>query len=124
MVVLTRPSDGRGDAAAERIAAVGPRLWAPHMIDAEVGHVLRRHVHRERLSADVALDALLDFNDLRLERVPHTALLRRAWALRDSLSFYDGLYVALAEELDRPLFTLDARMARAHGHRARIEVLG
>jgi len=33
------------------------------------------------------------------------------------------MYVALAEALDAPLVTADARLARAHGHRARIELV-
>jgi predicted nucleic acid-binding protein len=37
--------------------------------------------------------------------------------------FYDGLYIALAERLDLPLLTLDARLARAPSLKARIEVI-
>ncbi len=120
---LTRPTSGIGDRAAENVLVDGTRLWAPHLIDAEVGHALRRHALRGAVTPEVAQEALRDLNDLRLERVPHVALLSRAWELRESVSFYDGLYVALAEELDLPLLTLDARIARAHGHRARVEVL-
>ncbi len=75
------------------------------------------------MTPEVAQDALRDLNGLRIERVPHVALLGRAFELRDSVSFYDALYVALAEELDLPLLTLDARIARAHGHRARVELI-
>ena len=45
--------------------------------------------------------ALEDFLDMRLQRVPHRALVERAWQLRDNVSFYDALYVALAEESGR-----------------------
>lgn len=34
-----------------------------------------------------------------------------AWTLRDNLSFYDALYVALGAALDVDVVTLDARMA-------------
>ena len=37
------------------------------------------------------------------------------WALRHNLSAYDACYVALAEALDCPLLTADARMALAPG---------
>jgi predicted nucleic acid-binding protein len=47
----------------------------------------------------------------------------RAWGLRGHLTFYDALYVALAEVLDAPLVTFDARIAGAPGAVARIEVL-
>ncbi len=41
-----------------------------------------------------------------------------------NLTFYDGLYVALAERLDMVLVTLDARLEAAPGLRGRIEVIG
>jgi predicted nucleic acid-binding protein len=36
---------------------------------------------------------------------------------------YDATYVALAEGLGATLLTRDARLARAGGHRARVEVV-
>lgn len=39
------------------------------------------------------------------------------WALRDNVSAYDATYVALAEALDCPLLTADARLANAPGVR-------
>jgi predicted nucleic acid-binding protein len=120
---LTRTRSGVAEQVAEQMPATGSGLWAPHLIDAEVGHVLRRLALRGEIPPDAGRNALHDLNDLRMERVPHVALLGRAWELRESVSFYDGLYVALAEELDLPLLTLDARIARAHGHRARVELI-
>jgi predicted nucleic acid-binding protein len=49
-------------------------------------------------------------------------LLVRAWHLRDSLSTYDAVYVALAELLDAPLVTCDSRLAASGGHDAAIEL--
>ena len=40
-----------------------------------------------------------------------------------SLTAYDAAYVALAEALGAPLITRDGRMAAAHGHRAKIELI-
>jgi predicted nucleic acid-binding protein len=60
---------------------------------------------------------------LPLVRWPHDRMLGRALALRDQLSAYDATYVALAEGLGATLLTRDARMAKAGGHRARIEVV-
>ena len=46
-----------------------------------------------------------------------------AWELRHVVSFYDGLYVALATMLDLPLLTSDARLAKAPGLPCRCELI-
>jgi predicted nucleic acid-binding protein len=43
--------------------------------------------------------------------------------LRATLTAYDGAYVTLAEALSAPLLTCDAKLARAQGHFATIEVV-
>ena len=43
--------------------------------------------------------------------------------LRHSLTAYDAAYVALAEALASPLITRDGRMASAHGHHAKIQLV-
>lgn len=53
---------------------------------------------------------------------PSRALWPRAWELRTNLSAYDALYVALAEQLNAPLLTADARLARAPGLRCVVEL--
>jgi predicted nucleic acid-binding protein len=50
-------------------------------------------------------------------------LLPRVWQLRDSLTVYDAVYVALAEALDASLVTRDRRLANAAGHMARVELV-
>jgi predicted nucleic acid-binding protein len=67
--------------------------------------------------------ALRDLAALPLRRIAHTGLLDRAWQLRHNFSFYDGLYVALAEVLEVPLITLDGRLAKAAVATSGIEVL-
>jgi|SRR6476646_2462529 len=106
----------------ERLATEEHKLWAPHLIDAEIGQALRRRVRQGRLNAELARTALSEINCLPIERVEHELLIHVAWDLRDNLSFYDGLYVALALMLDEPLLTFDARMARS-GVDLPIEVL-
>jgi predicted nucleic acid-binding protein len=109
--------------ARRRILSSAGALWAPHVIDAEVGHVLRRGTLAGDLSASAASAALDRLVNVPLQRVPHRALLMRAWSLRANLSFYDALYVALAERLRLPLLTLDARLAGAPGLRTSVEVI-
>ncbi len=109
-----------GDAAGAVLAAGHDDAAAPHLLDAEVGHALRREVIGGRIGPGAAAEAIADLEQLPIVRVGHAPLVRRAWELRDNLSFYDALYVALAEELTTPLVTFDARLARAPGHDAEV----
>ena len=98
-------------------------LHAPHLIDVEVLQTLRRLCAREELTEPRAEEAATDLADLPLLRHPHDLLLRRAWDLRANLTIYDGVYVALAELLDAPLWMLDRRLASAPGLRTDVRVL-
>lgn len=123
-VLVEALADGvHGDEARASIRSSPGWLWAPFVVDAEVGHALRGEVRGGFVSARAAKAALDDLLDMRLERVSHRFLSERAWELRDNLSFYDGLYVALAEALEAPLATFDARLAKAPGLRADVELL-
>ena len=97
----------------------GPTWAAPHLLDAEVASVLRNRVLRGKLPSFAALSALNDFVALPIERFPHTALLPRAFDLRDNASLYDALYLALAEVLDARLLTRDRRLRAIPGVAAR-----
>ncbi|MDX6624587.1 MAG: hypothetical protein QOE75_2519 [Solirubrobacterales bacterium] len=119
--VLTDSELGRQ--ASRRLDEIDGWLWAPAVIDAEVGHALRAGVRRREIGRSLAEEALEDLMAMRLERVSHRFLAERSWELRDNLSFYDGLYVALAEALDAPLLTFDARLANAPGVLAEVEVI-
>ena len=58
------------------------------------------------------------------QRYPHTgSLAGAAWDLRDNVTFYDALYVALAAALDVPLLTADARLTRAPGLPCQVELV-
>jgi predicted nucleic acid-binding protein len=107
----------------DRALDVSERMHAPHLLDVEVAQVLRRLVQRKEVTVERAEQALDDLSKLAIERHEHQSLVSRAWQLRDSISAYDGVYVALAEALDAPLLTCDAKLAGAHGHRATIELV-
>jgi len=98
-------------------------LHVPHLIDIEVAQVLRRYAGAGDVTAARCRAALTDLADMPLTRYPHEFLLQRVWELRGNLTAYDAVYVALAEALDAPLLTRDQRLARAPGHRARIELV-
>ena len=112
-----------GAAAARRIVASGAAPNAPHLLDLEVAQVLRRAVARRDITAERGREALETLADSPIRRYAHDDLLPRIWGLRNSLSAYDAAYVALAEVLDVPLLTRDARLANSSGHRARIELV-
>lgn len=100
----------------------GEDMQAPALLDFEVVAALRGMVLRGHLTAARAEDTLTDYEDLTIERWPSSdGLRRRAFQLRDNLSAYDAAYVALAEALDCPLLTRDARLAKSAGHDARVE---
>jgi predicted nucleic acid-binding protein len=107
--------------ARSRLAAES--LQAPELIDAEVLSVLRRLVLAGKLQDCAALQALTVAHQLGLRRYVSRALWRRAWELRLNLSAYDALYVALAEQLQVPLLTADARLARAPGLHCCVELI-
>ena len=98
-------------------------LHAPHLLDLEIVHVLRRSCMIGELQPNRAAQAIAVLSDLRMVRHPHEPHVPRIWALRHSLTAYDAAYVALAEALDSPLVTRDRRLASAHGHRAKIELI-
>ncbi len=68
--------------------------------------------------------ALVDLLELPVIRYPHDDLIGRAWTMRAALTAYDAMYIALAEALDATVVTCDARMGRAHGHQAQVDVVG
>ena len=98
-------------------------LAAPHLVDAEVLHTLRRLLSRGQMSAEEAERAVHRWRLLGVQRFPLIGLVPRIWALRDNLSAYDAAYAALAEALDCPLVTTDGRLAAAPGPQCPITVL-
>ena len=113
----------RGETVARRIGGGDETLHAPHLVDLEVVHALRRYEMKGLLTRTRAEEALDDFADLDILRYPHDALLPRIWALRRNVTAYDAAYLALAEALDAPLLTADEKLARSPGHHARVEVV-
>jgi predicted nucleic acid-binding protein len=109
----------RGEQVEQLIEDPDVTLHAPYLLDVEVAQVLRRLSRAGTLTAKRAALALDTLAELRITRYDHALVLKRVWALRETLSAYDACYVALAEQLDARLLTFDARLASAK-HRATI----
>lgn len=122
-VVVTALADDGPDGDRVRARLRGERLIAPHLVDIEVLSAWRR------LAASGDLDerrvglAMADLRSLRIDRVPHAPLLDRCWELRQNLTVYDAAYVALAEAMQVPLLTADAKLAAAPGVRCTVDLI-
>jgi predicted nucleic acid-binding protein len=119
-LLLQTPAAPRIEA---RLFAPGETLHAPHLLDLEVAHVLRRYEAARVIEAQRGREALDDLTAWPLTRYPHDLLLVRIWALRHNLTAYDAAYVALAETLHVTLVTCDTRLAASVGHRAIIALV-
>jgi predicted nucleic acid-binding protein len=118
-VALTA-ADRRG-AAARR--ALDDDLAAPTMVRAEVASALRGETWAGRLDERAGSRALTRCTALPITLFPIEPHLPRVWDLRHNVTPYDAWYVALAEALDAPLLTTDARLARAPGIRCEVQLV-
>lgn len=90
-------------------------LAAPAHLQVEVAQALRRWTISRSIDPAQARAAHSDLLSLDISLLPYADLGDRVWELHQNVSAYDAAYVALAEALDVPLATLDARLARATG---------
>jgi len=123
VVVASLLSAGGAGATARERLRLDPDLHVPHLVDVEVAAALRRRVRLGQTALAVATGVLADLADLAALRWDHEPLLPRAWELRDNVTTYDAVYVALAELLDATLVTSDIRLSQAPGLRCHVEVL-
>lgn len=109
-----------GERVRKRILNAREKLYAPHLIDIEVLHVLRRYNSTGEMPDPRAEEAISDYLSLVIERHSHEVVFARVWELRSNLTAYDAAYVALAELLGTPLVTTDKRLAKAAPHVAEL----
>ena len=115
--VVAALTDGGPDGSWVRAGLRTEDLAAPAHLYVEVSNVLRRAVLAGRLGADVGALAHRDLVELSLTSFPFEPLADRVWELHPGVTAYDAAYVALAEVLEAPLWTLDRRLAAAPGPR-------
>ena len=112
-----------GRRLAVRLSDESEFVHAPHLIDVEIAQVLRRYVRHGTLDEGFGARALERWRELGVERYSHEPLLDRVWQLRDNISAYDAVYVALAEALSMVLVTGDRKLIGAPGVNAAIELI-
>lgn len=112
-----------GREVSRLMASRAPTVHSPHLIDLEVTSAVRRLVLKGAVDADRGQQAIEQMAGLDIQRYSHQTLLPRVWALRANLSAYDASYVALAEALDAPLFTCDAKLAASSAGTAEIQMV-
>lgn len=88
-------------------------LHAPSLIDYEVASALRGHVLGGKLTGAQLDTAADDFTALTIARYPLSVMIRDVLDLRENFTVYDAAYVVLAQALDVPLVTADAKLAEA-----------
>ncbi len=108
----------------KRISDPQLSLHSPELVDIEVLNTLRRYELADIVRPDRVAHAIDNLSDLDMRRHPHGPFLSRIWSWRYNLTSYDAAYVTLAEGLDAPLLTTDARLARAPRLPVRVEVFG
>lgn len=117
---LGRPA---APAVAQRVSGDEVTVHAPALLGIEVAGALRGLVRGGHATPEMAGAALADLISADIALYDPTPLLPRVWSWRDNLTPYDAVYVALAEVLGATLVTLDARIARAPGHDALVDVI-
>ena len=96
-----------------RVIADQDVLAAPAVIDLEVLNTLRKLVQSRQINSEVAGRAVENYGDIRLELHDIRPMLKRVWDFRNNVTAYDAAYLALAEQLNVPFLTRDARLARS-----------
>jgi len=77
---LLRPPAAKAAKAVEDwLFAPRQTLHAPHLLDVEVAHVIRRYAANGDIGGDRGRIALADLADFPLRRYPHDFLLHRIW---------------------------------------------
>jgi len=105
----------------ELLQALSGDVAAPHLLDIEVLSALRGLVLGRKLTPADADVARTDHFELQIGRHDTEPLAQRIWELRHQHTAYDAAYLALAEALDAPLHTCDAKLV-GPGHSASVRV--
>jgi predicted nucleic acid-binding protein len=115
---LTVPGSAFLDTLAE-----AQSVHAPHLLDFEVLSAVRGLLLGKKIDETTAHTARGDFASTPITRYPMAGLEERAWELRGNFNPYDASYIALAEALECPLYTFDAKLVAPRLHDADVRRL-
>ncbi|HKE68460.1 MAG TPA: type II toxin-antitoxin system VapC family toxin [Nocardioidaceae bacterium] len=121
-LVLVLLANRQADEVLRKRLAEPRILHAPHLIDAEVASGIRGLLLGHKLAPERAGQMLSDYHALRIVRHPMDSYQELVLRLRHNLTAYDAFYVALAERLELPFLTRDAKLAGSVGHSAEIQL--
>ena len=88
-------------------------LHAPALLDFEVASALRGHALGGKLDPVRLEEAVEDFIAFRIERDPMTDLLGHMLDLRGNFTVYDAAHLVLAQALEAPIVSADAKLREA-----------
>ena len=91
------------------------RFFVPDLFYVECASVFCKYVRANLYTAEQAKADLIDLQTLRLQVTPTQKLLTESTeiALKYGISAYDACYVALSQQVDAPLLTLDKRLVNS-----------
>ena len=98
-------------------------LHAPSLIDYEVASALRGHSLVGKLADRQVEEAADDFSSFHIDRYPLASMMRGVLDLRENFTVYDAAYVVLAQALQVPLVTADAKLSEARKFGVDVRVL-
>ena len=97
---------------AQRITLYAPGLWV-----SEVASGIHKYLHAKLITPEITEEALSNIFELGVILMNETPALCRSasrWATRlNQMAVYDGYYLAVAEDLNAPLWTADQRLANS-----------
>ena len=97
------------------IAMISDDLAGPELALAEACNLLRRLEQSSLITRSEADRLHEQMLRVEIRLFGYGPYAERIWKLRSNLTCYDAWYVALAEDLNCPLITLDLRLSRSTG---------
>ncbi len=115
--------DGDVGQHARAVLSEDTHWVAPAHVLVEVLSVVRGKVLGGKLGIERGNEAVSAMAELAIEVVDPATVVERMWELRNNVTAYDAAYLAVAEAIDAPLVTGDARLARITGVKCTVRLV-